>query len=220
MHVPGVGTFRFAGGEERVWAYPEDGASDALVEETFRRAVLPLALQARGVQVLHASAVAGRRGVVALAAVSATGKSTTAFALSGRGYPLWADDALAFEVRDGSVAALPLPFSLRLRPESVRHFEWDGRAEVSTPEPAALCAVAILERSAQEPVLERLGPDALPLLVDHAYVFDADREADKRAMVEQYMELISTVPVYRVRLTPGLDSLPHVLDELEREVLS
>jgi hypothetical protein len=94
MHVPRIGSFAFgpcAGDAVHVFAEPS--ARPESVLDTFRRMVLPLALQAQGEEVLHASAVRMLQGVVALCAVSETGKSTLAYALSRRGFPLWADDA-------------------------------------------------------------------------------------------------------------------------------
>src|ERR687885_2742131 len=115
MRMPGVGTFEFRTGSDVVGAFPEGDADDDLVRDAFRRAVLPMALQVLGREVLHASAVLGPRGVVALCAVSETGKSTVAYGLSRRpGYELWADDAVAFELGGGDAGgggacALPVP---------------------------------------------------------------------------------------------------------------
>jgi hypothetical protein len=220
MELPGVGAFRFGQADDRVLAYPDDGVEDELVEDAFRRIVLPMALQARGIQVLHASAVLGPRGVVAISAVSGTGKSTTAFALSRRGHPLWADDAVAFRVADGSAEAMPLPYSLRLRPETVRHFDHKAPGVVSTPEPAPLAAVAVLERGEGPVLIEQVETDALSLLLDHAYVFDFEDPLQKRKLVETYMDLIQTRPIYRVRVAPDLGALDLLLDELERTVLT
>src|SRR6202011_4350306 len=86
MVLPGVGPFTFTNDAEGVEAFPEEAVSDALVEDSFRRIVLPMALQARGRQVLHASGVVGSDGVVALCAVSETGKATPALCLGSRGF--------------------------------------------------------------------------------------------------------------------------------------
>ncbi|MDF2695232.1 MAG: hypothetical protein K0S65_3615, partial [Labilithrix sp.] len=85
IHLPGVGAFRFEPGRAEVVAFPLASASSHLVRDAFNRSVLPLALQGVGHEVLHASAVLARERVVALCAVSGTGKSTIACALDRRG---------------------------------------------------------------------------------------------------------------------------------------
>src|SRR5258705_6822624 len=46
-----------------------------------------------------------------------------AFGLSSRGYPVWADDLVAFEVSDQGGVAISLPFTMRLRPPSAALFK-------------------------------------------------------------------------------------------------
>ncbi|HLF57368.1 MAG TPA: hypothetical protein VI942_11035, partial [Thermoanaerobaculia bacterium] len=96
VDVPCVGRFRFTTATPEVVAHAEPSVRDALVHEHYFRANLPLALQVRGFEVLHASAVETAAGVVAFAAPKESGKSTLAFALSQRGHRLWADDAVVF----------------------------------------------------------------------------------------------------------------------------
>jgi hypothetical protein len=224
MLLPRVGSFWFSNAAETVEAYPDASVANEIVADSFRRIVLPMALQARGREVLHASGVLGPAGVVALCAVSETGKSTLAFGLSRRGFPLWADDAVAFEARPDGVLALPLPFSMRLRPQSAAHFGYDGSGEAELGKPAALAVVCVLERlrpTAAEPVeIERLDTvAAFPAVLAHAYCFaltDADR---KEQMVREYMELTSRVPVFRVRLREGLDQLGEILDAIEAAIM-
>src|SRR5919106_5320553 len=91
--------------------------------DAYYRSVLPMALQAQGAEVLHASAVLTPRGVLALCARSGTGKSTLAYGLSRRGYPLRADDAVAFENSGAQINVRPLPFSIRLRPDAAAFFD-------------------------------------------------------------------------------------------------
>lgn len=222
MSMPGVGTFGFRDGSDVVGAFPEKGADEGVVRDAFRRAVLPMALQVLGQEVLHASGVLGPRGVAALCAVSETGKSTLAYGLSRReGYRLWGDDAVAFRLDDRGATALPVPFSIRLRPASVAFFGTPGGAEVQEPQDEApLAAVCVLERAdgGDVPPLEIepiASADAFPAVLTHAYVFslaDADR---KRRTMETYLELVTRVPILRVRLGSGLERLPAALEELD-----
>src|SRR6266480_4230280 len=71
--VEGLGSYRFeAAGDVQVVS---DGGAPEAIEDAWYRSVLPLVLQARGTQVLHASAVAGPDGAVALCGASTSGKS-------------------------------------------------------------------------------------------------------------------------------------------------
>jgi hypothetical protein len=62
-----------------------------------------------GAELCHASAVQGRRGVVAFPAFSGAGKTALAAELVVRGAPLFCDDILALRQSDGRVRAYPGP---------------------------------------------------------------------------------------------------------------
>jgi hypothetical protein len=217
VHVVGVGAFRFLPDDDEVLAYPDVGVATDLVEDTFRRTVVPLALQARGHEVLHASAVRCPTGVVAVCAVSGTGKSTVAYALARRGRPLWADDAVCFEVGQEGVRAVPLAFSARLRPASADHFGAPANGEIVTPAPAPLAAVVVLARSGSpEPRVARLtAAEAFPETLTHGYSYRPDDPERTGRMVEAYLALVDAVPVYRLTFAPGLERLDAMLDVIE-----
>ena len=230
VDVPGVASFRFGAPPESVTAYPLASVRPEVIEDTFRRSVLPIVLQACGTEVLHASAVhAG--GVVALCGVSRTGKSTIAFALSQRGHRLWADDAVAIDLSGPAVVALPLPFEMRLRPRAAAFFGVEARAagaaslgrpaDQADQGPVPLAALCVLSRGEEERRgcgvrIDRLRPPAaLPALLGHAYCFSLEDAGLKRAMVQHYMELAARVPVFALRFRPGLELLPLILDAIE-----
>jgi hypothetical protein len=71
--------------------------------------VLPLAAVLQGLDVLHASAVAWDRGVVAFVGPSGAGKTTLATRLVARGATLITDDGLALERMDERIIAHPGP---------------------------------------------------------------------------------------------------------------
>src|SRR5216683_4740684 len=132
MHFPGLASFSFDPDSEDVTATaPPTTERDVLIA-TFQRAVLPMVLQARDTEVLHASGVRMPRGVMAFCARSGTGKSALAFGLGRRGYRMWADDAVAFAASGPQVKALPLPFALRLRPDAVAYLNAGLRNSVGT----------------------------------------------------------------------------------------
>ena len=235
MHVPGVGSFRFTSRADEVTAIAQPAALTDVIVDVYRRSVLPMALQALGQEVLHASAVLTPAGVVALCAESGTGKSTTAFGLGLRGHALWADDAVAFEVAERSILALPLPFEMRLLAEAASFFDHhrvaavpaSGREIAERPRsgPAPLAALCVLKRTPGGPegrgleVVRRSAVGAFLAVLPHAYCFSLHDLDRKRRMMEQYLDLTARVPVFEVRFQAGLDALEAVLDGIEREVI-
>lgn len=228
----GVASFRFGPAGAVVAVVDDDRDLDA-VRDAYRRSVLPLVLQWRGLEVLHASAVRAPHGVVALCAVKETGKTTLAYALSRRGYALWADDAVVVDAPAEPAAAAvhvrQLPFGMRLRPASATFFGHDrgaanGRAHVSGvagdfTDAVPLAALYVLARDegvASGAEVRRLSAAAaLTAVLAHAYCFSLEDPTRKGRMMSQYLALVSRVPVYEVRFATGLDRLPAILDAIE-----
>lgn len=228
LYLPNVAHFCFNASAEAVLAVPEQGTRRELVIDAYHRTVVPLALQVCGIEVLHASAVRLPQGVLALCGLKETGKSTLAFGLAQRGYPLWADDAVALKVEANSAAALELPFSLRLRPRSVDYFgdASPPRTERTAPQPiqprtALLAAVCVLERGSafrgdECVAIERLNPiEGLTNVLTHAYCFSLRDVERKNRMMNNYLGLVSSVPVFRVCFRSGLENLPTILTSIE-----
>lgn len=227
IEMPGVAGFRFEQSGRSVVARPHPAAAPGLVEDAYRRAVLPLVLQVRGTEVLHASAVRSPRGVVAFCADSGTGKSTLAAGLGERGYPLWADDAVAVDTSSIPVTTARLPFRLRLRPASAAHFGGEGATRGAGSEVpdedaaermpvAALCVLRRTDRVVRAVAVERLCASAtLPAVLVHAYCFSLRDPHRKRRMLKQYVDLVARVPVFEVRIESGLERLPKILDGID-----
>src|SRR5262249_14820655 len=162
---------------------PEDGADGDLIDDAYRRMVVPMVLQVRGIEVLHASGVRRSDGVTALCGTSGSGKSTLAYGLSTRAGELWADDVVPFTVAGSHVRVLPVPFKVRLLPDAAGTFlgtEMVGSGKTTLKElhapsgEARLSRIFVLERGAAVSV-ERVRPAtrAFPMLLEHAYTFDA-----------------------------------------------
>lgn len=218
VHLPGLGAYSFGSDGATVTALPEEDADRDLVEDAFRRMVLPLALQAQGREVLHASAVRTPDGVIALCARSGTGKSTIACALSERGHLLWGDDAVCFELHADRVEAMPVPFTLRLRPASAEFFPGAVGTGVRSPgQKEPLAGVFVMERSEAGPAdVERFAAaPAFREVLTHAYCFSMQDRPRTAAMVENYLELVDRVPVFRASFPEGLDRLDELLDAIE-----
>lgn len=218
LSLPGIALYRF--GDEGDAVALADGAGREEADDAWVRSVLPLVLQARGTQVLHASAALTASGsVLALSGSSTAGKSTLAAALLGRGRTVVADDALGFAAAHDGVAAYPLPFRVRLH----------GEAREQVPLPAAasrgngggshpFAGVVVLAPAAAplaSAQLSRLAAaDAFGVLMPHAYCFSL--EEGKEALVEAYLALAGAVPVWRLDYPQRIERLDETVDSLER----
>lgn len=214
--VPGVAAFRFDGGADVVAV--ADGAGAAEIHDAWVRSVLPLVVQAQATQVLHASALEGAAGAVALCGASTAGKSTLAAALMQRGRSVLADDALAFDVRGGDVTAWTLPFRMRLWPESAAALGLPGVAAAGQGgSELPLEAVVLLEPHDEDTAPELVpvaAAEAFGALMPQAYCFSL--EEGKEQLVEAYLELARLVPVWRLAYPQRLDRLDEVADALQR----
>jgi hypothetical protein len=223
MHLPSLASFRFSPRADEVTAVVPSGIREELVLDAYRRSVLPMALQVGGREVLHASAVRTSRGVLALCGVSEAGKSTIAFGLSRRGHQLWADDAVAFEISSGEAMVHSLPFGIRLRHEPAEWFGMDAAAPPTTTEPletAPLAAICVLRRrdDATLPVAVRRisSAGAFAAVLAHAYCFTLQDLERKRRMMNHYLGLVATVPIFDVCFETGLANVPAILDAIEQ----
>lgn len=228
MDLVGTAKFRFDPRNREVTAFALPDVSPELVRHAYCHAALPVALHFFGREVLHASAVRTACGVVAFCARSETGKSTMAGALSARGYPLWADDAVALDGDDDEHGGTPirsmlLPFNLRLRRPSAQYFGRDDRAvgkqsdcEFTTSPLAALCVLERSRESHRNVEIRRLAPgETLVALLPHAFCFSLNDPARKRAMLKFYLKVATRTPAFSVSFAPGFERLAVILDEIE-----
>jgi hypothetical protein len=222
MHLPGVGSYRIRPEENEVVAIPHLSVSADLVVTGYWRSVLPMAIQLGGCEVLHASSIVTGSGVVGFCGVSMTGKSTTAHALNQRGYELFGDDALAFDVARGSAEALPLPFELQLREphdDGATAPRSDYAPSGERQPLAAVCTLARAKETFEAARVRRMSPaESFPELLTHAYAFSLDDVERNRDMVVHYLDLVNAVPVFEILFRPGRKHLPAVLDQIEREL--
>jgi energy-coupling factor transporter ATP-binding protein EcfA2 len=217
--IPGIAAFRFD--EAGNVAASPNGGSQQEIHDAWVRSVLPLVVQARGTQVLHASAVLRKGGVLALCGTSTAGKSTLAAALMQRGHRVIADDALGFVVADGSAYALTMPFRLRLRPASAAHLGSDPLASHGDGgEQHPLAEIVLLEphaADANSPRSELVPPsEAVGALMPHAYCFALEER--KGELVRAYASLTASVPVRRLSFPQTLERLEETVDHFERRL--
>ena len=231
MHLPGLASFRFSSRGDEVAAAVNNSTNEELVVDAYRRRVLPMALHVSGREVLHASAFRSSAGVIALCADSETGKSTIAAGFQSRGYTLWADDLVAFEISERGSRALSLPFTMRLRASAAALFDRDaptltlaGSDGDFTPanDSAPLVAICVLRRQGDgaRPVVVRQlsSAQAFAAVLSHAWSFALQDGERKRRMINNYLELVSRVPIFDIAFQPGLENLPAILDAIEELV--
>ena len=235
LHVLGVASYKLDLAKNAVLAVPCEHATPEAIVDEFQSTAWPTALQIQGWEVLHSSAVNTSRGVVALCAASETGKSTLAYALSQRGYAQWADDVVVLEISPQSVRAHPLPYHIRLRPASALYFGYShdqirgGRVRcegLQKDGAVPLRTICLLEQAETLPgkqvvTIEPLtGAEALIGALEHALYFSLQDRLRKRRMMQQYLNLIRQVAVFKVRFHRGLERLPSIVDRLEQRILA
>ncbi len=187
-----------------------------------------MAVQVRGREVLHASAIRADAGVLGFCGVTRSGKSTIAFGLHDRGYDLWADDMVAFEFCDGAPIAVSLPFKPRLRKSSSDLFSRQTIEEKLVAYDAApagsertpLAALCILRQNAATPEtvsIRRISSaDSFATVLDHACCFYPADPQRKRLMIQHYLDLVAVTPIFEVSFQPGLQNFAALLDAVER----
>ena len=229
LYLPGLAGYRFPAEDGCIEARPEVDASPDMVTDAYYRVALPMALQAAGYEVLHASAVGDGRGLHLFCGASRSGKSTIAYALGRRGFQVWADDAVAFKVGAGGITAIPVPFVLRLRGEVADFFEVPTRNRQANAKtealrdqgvgPREIASISLLERGRNSTIARLSASESLPAVLYHSFYFSLQDSFILQRMATQYLELVAGVPLFRVSLRPGLDALADLLDDLERRVL-
>ncbi len=188
---------------------------------------LPLAATLRGLEMLHASAVSIDGRALLFCAQQGTGKSSLAAQLVLRGAGLLGDDAVAI---DDDRVAHPSTGAVHLRSTELARLDdadrnalgiakavrFDGRAVGGvSPAPAApIEAIYLLEHSTATPAIEALhAVDPKQLL---AATFNLSVRTPDRLLrhLDFCAELARLVPVFRLRIGPGVDS-----SSLAQEVL-
>jgi hypothetical protein len=198
-------------GAVRVW--PDPGVSSDAVRETFAREVQPIALQAAGFEALHASAALGPAGVVAFCGRTGAGKSTLAYAMTRHGWPQIADDHLIVDLDADAPLVRPLLCEPKLRPASIAHFPPAASDRVPPADAALpLAAVVLLEQTDHAPLIVDVVPQAraFSALLPHAHCFDPQDPNETSRLVNHYLTLVESVPVYHLQYRPSFADLEQI----------
>lgn len=202
------------------------GTPPETVRHLFLDQVLPLVLNLRGRESLHASAVCVPGGACGLLGESGSGKSTLAAAFGARGHRVVSDDCLPVRLAGDAVMVEPSYPGLRLWEDSAALLHEDARrldpvshysAKLRIPAPAprgvphalALRGLYLIERSARRkrdlPSIEPLGlRDAVMALTRYSFRLDlGDRQMLMR-QIAVFEAAARRVPLKRLVLADDL----------------
>jgi hypothetical protein len=226
IKIENIADFEIRKGRQiRVW--PTAGAKQKDIEIFLFGPVWATLCHQRGVLPLHASAIATKRGITALAGHSGAGKSTVAATLSSLGYELLADDILPVSFNQNSIpGAWPYLRRLKLHRDPIIQLAFTPTEIVSEtldkekyfvrPRRTGDDKWRRLERlyllennetASHAPIEQITGADAVRVLVDQTYhfnfIFDTRRFGHHLAFCTR---LASKIVIYRLRRSPFSDS--------------
>jgi hypothetical protein len=238
LNIQGVARYLVTGGCEIV-VDPDDAAHALDVRGYLLGSIFVVLCQQRGLLPLHASAIAGKSGVVAFLANSGQGKSTIAAHLARRGYRVLADDVCLIDAtQPDSAMVIPTAPWLKLWRSSLenlgrkadgldRVFTDDDKyrlplAPVLTPEPIRKLVFLESNAIASTKVAMEEVPrvQAIPLLMNlthHSYLLEATGQQEENFL--RCARVLSQARAYRLLRPWGLMHLESTVDVLERLLL-
>lgn len=219
-------------------AIPEDTIQHLLLDQ-----VIPLVINLRGGEALHASAILTPRGAVAFAGPAGSGKSTITASLLKMGYPFVSDDCLTLQEKDQNIYATPAYPGLRLWKDaeahlfglngsnkSVAHYTSKLRVDIEespgiySPEPKPFVRLYDIMNSPEtdetsDITIEKLSPrDSFMALVRCVFRLDI---TDNRMLRRQFCFLervVSTVSVRRLIFPRDFALLPAVQEAILKDL--
>lgn len=209
--------------------------------------VLPLVLNLRGQDALHATAILTPHGVCAFAGPAGVGKSTLAASFLIAGYPVISDDCLVLKEQEDRIVAVPGYPGIRLWDDvakslsldadhlsSVAHYTTKHRlllpdqSQAFPTEPLPLARLYILSRSeGSETCNEATAISLQPSPPRHAFMeilsslFRLDIRS-KTMLTRQFCfieRLVAQVPVKQLSIPQTVSALPKVRDAILADLL-
>ena len=183
---------------------------------------LPLAATIRGLEVMHASGVVLDGGAVLVAGPPGAGKSSLAAALVRAGGQLLSDDAVALQLSNDELIAHAGSTVLQLRALEDQRLSEQERTALGqqassvadkhryvsdvAPQPAPLAGLFLLQRSSEQPAVERLAAvDPFELI---ASTFNLSVRTPAR--LQRQLDVVSAIAAgglaHRLRVQPGVDA--------------
>jgi hypothetical protein len=228
-----------ADGREIVCRYWRDGTPETLRHLLIDQ-VMPLVLNLRGAEALHASAVLVDGKVIAFTGPTGSGKSTLAVALASAGHTVIADDCVGLIDGGAAFEVVPAYPGVRLWEDVLRHLDLGERAaepvadysekqrlalDAPFTDPAGrypLRAVFVLDERGDEhagaTIREMRPREAVVELIRSAFRF----EVEDRVMLERqlgvFTRVASSIPIRRVSAPKGLARLPDLRETILRSL--
>jgi len=231
---------------QEVVCFPESRTSLQTLRHLFLDQVLPLVLNLRGQDALHATAVLTSRGVCAFVGPSGAGKSTLAATFQLAGYPVLSDDCLVVRQEGEQIIATPAYPGVRLWEdtlEALRHeaglaipvadytsklrLTVGGQAGKFFDDPRPLVRIYELTRMAEPNGRENVSAPSVETLSRGAAFIKLTLSTfrldltDREMLVRQFHFLervVSLVPVRRLHVPNALSCLPAVRDAILADV--
>jgi|HubBroStandDraft_6_1064221.scaffolds.fasta_scaffold80294_3 hypothetical protein len=237
LGIAGIARYLVTGGREIV-VDPDANALPLDVRAYLLGAIFVVLCQQRGLLPLHASAIAGKSGVVAFLANSGQGKSTLAAHLAQRGFRVLADDVCLIDTAQPAAMVIPTAPWLKLWRNSLenlgreaqgldRVFSDDDKyrlplAPVFEPEP--ILKLVFLEDNEVSPTTTEIEEvprvEAVPLLMNlthHSYLLEATGQREENFL--RCGRVLSQARAYRLIRPWGLMHLESTVDALENLLL-
>jgi hypothetical protein len=238
LNIQGVARYLVTAGREIV-VDPDDAAPALDVRGYLLGSIFVVLCQQRGLLPLHASAIAGKSGVVAFLANSGQGKSTLAAHLAQRGFRVLADDVCLIDAAQaGAAMVIPTAPWLKLWRNSLeslgrevegldRVFSEDDKyrmplAPMLTPEP--ISKLVFLEANDISSVTTQIEEvpraQAIPLLMNlthHSYLLEPTGQQEQNFL--RCGRVLSQARAYRLLRPWGLMHLESTVDALENLLL-
>ena len=237
----GAGDFFLSADGAAIVCRPDRRAGPREIREAFLYPILPLALNLRGRDAIHAAAVQVGSGAVAFSGLSGAGKSTLAAYLHRLGYRVLADDYLPLERRPEGIYVRPGLPEIRLWPSSLDALRklgplpWtldeSGKAVLTVDaDPSFWSASFPLRRlymmeprdhnpDGREVILEALpGTRAFIELMEQSHRLDIEDTAMIRRQTDLFAALVNGPGVRALRIGHGFDLLPRAAEVILDDV--
>ena len=224
---------------KEIFCMPKPGIPKETIQHLLLDQVIPLVINLKGGEALHASAVLLPQGVIAFAGLTGSGKSTVAGSFLQAGYPLISDDCLPLIEQNQDIYAIPAYPGLRLRDDSLEYlFGNNGnhksvahytskkrlcikeRGEAFCEGPQLLKRLYIIADLAEtegetEVMIEGFSPkDSFMALVKCTFRLDI---TDQKMLERQFhflKRVVSKVPVQQLTFPHNLKLLPAVYEAI------